>query len=129
MQRNLARSRDDPGETLPKAPPIDHVHLCRYTLGCPELEREVLSLFAGQAPHTLAQLVAAESVEPWRSAAHTLKGSARSVGAWRVAEAATYAEALPGCHASPQRDTAIACLRHAVAEAIEYIACLTAQAN
>ena len=76
---------------------IDHDHLARYTLGNRDLEIEVLELFAGEAPRTLARLrMAAEAdvVPPrdWQLASHTLKGSARAVGAWKVASAAEAAE-------------------------------------
>jgi HPt (histidine-containing phosphotransfer) domain-containing protein len=78
-------------------PPIDHEHLARYTLGSSELEREVLELFVGEAPRTLAAMRAAAACEPvaakaWHMGGHTLKGSARAVGAWRVAAAAEAAE-------------------------------------
>ncbi|MFN3867563.1 MAG: hypothetical protein ACK4MF_00690, partial [Hyphomicrobiaceae bacterium] len=38
---------------------IDHAHLARYTLGDQALEVEVLELFVGDAPRTLARLRAA----------------------------------------------------------------------
>src|SRR5262245_48209535 len=74
------------------ATPIDHVHLGRYTMGNRPLEIEVLQLFAGQAPCTLADLTAAGTRNDWQIAAHTLKGSARAVGAWAIASAAEAAE-------------------------------------
>jgi len=78
---------------LPAAlPPIDHVHLGRYTLGNRALEIEVLQLFAGQAPETIAALATATDDRAWHVAAHTLKGSARAVGAWALARAAEDAE-------------------------------------
>lgn len=66
---------------------IDEDHLGRMTLGDRSLEREVLEIFARQTTLSLSRLVGAE---PARAAAvaHTLKGSARGVGAWRVARAA-----------------------------------------
>lgn len=74
------------------ATPIDHEHLGRYTMGNLPLEIEVLQLFAGQAPSTLADLAASSTAKDWLMAAHTLKGSARAVGAWAVASAAEDAE-------------------------------------
>ena len=74
------------------AQPIDHVHLARYTMGNRPLELEVLQLFAGQAPDTLADLAAATTAKAWHISAHTLKGSARAVGAWALASAAEEAE-------------------------------------
>jgi HPt (histidine-containing phosphotransfer) domain-containing protein len=71
---------------VPDCQPIDVQHLARMTLGDAGLEREVLALFAAQA----ASLVATLQALPADAAAlaHTLKGSARAIGAFGVAEAA-----------------------------------------
>lgn len=74
--------------------PIDLVHLARQTLGDPELEREVLGLFVVQARSVLGMLAEAADQRRRMELAHTLKGSARSVGAWRVAADAEGCEAL-----------------------------------
>lgn len=66
---------------------IDHVHLERMTLGDRSLEREVLEIFARQTAMTLERIAGAGPART-AAAAHTLKGSARGIGAWRVAEAA-----------------------------------------
>jgi HPt (histidine-containing phosphotransfer) domain-containing protein len=71
--------------------PIDLVHLARMTLGDRSLEREVLQLFDRQAGMLVARLRAAEPCAV-AAVAHTLKGSARGVGAWRVAGAAEAVE-------------------------------------
>ncbi|MGB3447358.1 MAG: Hpt domain-containing protein [Xanthobacteraceae bacterium] len=71
--------------------PIDLDHLRKMTLSDPALEREVLQLFveqSGQLMLTLASLP-----ENAAALAHTLKGSARAIGAFRVAEAAAVLEA------------------------------------
>jgi HPt (histidine-containing phosphotransfer) domain-containing protein len=73
--------------------PLDREHLARQTFGNRELEREVLDLFRTQSPVYLARVKAARSDGEWREAVHTLKGSARAIGAWRIAEAAERAEA------------------------------------
>lgn len=75
-------------------PAVDLAHLRRFTLGDPALEQEILGLFIGQAPITLSALKTALMDRDWRIAAHTLKGSARAVGAWRVAGLAERAEEL-----------------------------------
>lgn len=62
-------------------------------MGDATLEREILQLFVDQLPEILARLNGAETVTDWKMAAHTLKGSARAVGAWAVAECASMAEA------------------------------------
>jgi HPt (histidine-containing phosphotransfer) domain-containing protein len=72
--------------------PVDFSYLKRFTLGNRELEREVLYLFSQHAPTYLAALRRAGTSKAWHDAAHTLKGSARAVGAWRVARSAEIAE-------------------------------------
>jgi HPt (histidine-containing phosphotransfer) domain-containing protein len=70
----------------PEGPAIDLDHLKRMTLGERELEREVLVLFAQQSADLLARLT--KLPREGASLAHTLKGSARAIGAFAVAEAA-----------------------------------------
>ena len=71
--------------------PIDLVHLRRMTLGDADLEREVLTMFMTQA----SRLVTALATQPSDALAlaHTLKGSARAIGAFSVADAAAHLEA------------------------------------
>lgn len=85
--------------------PIDWTHLSRFTMNDKALEREVLGLFAAEAPRYLARLQASTNRKDWIEAAHTLKGSARAVGAWAIAECAQAAEAL---QLSAQRELAAA---------------------
>ena len=103
-------------------PPIDRVHLARYTLGNLALEIEVLGLFADQAPATLRTLAAARTDKAWRDAAHTLKGSARAVGAFRVAASAEAAERLAFSVSAGTRLAAVASIADALDEACLYIA-------
>lgn len=70
---------------------IDLDHLSRMTLGDLSLEREVLALFSRQAEILLERMPASDLGLAVASA-HTMKGSARSIGAWRVAEAAEAVE-------------------------------------
>lgn len=74
--------------------PLDLVHLARQTLGDRALEREVLGLFRVQARAIFEQLQQVSQPEIRSGLAHTLKGSARAIGAWRVAEAAEFCENL-----------------------------------
>jgi HPt (histidine-containing phosphotransfer) domain-containing protein len=98
-------------------PAIDLEHLSRMTLGERGLEREVLALFDRQTEILLPRMRQAE--RPAAAAlAHTLKGSARSIGAWRVARAAEGVELAAGADAA----AAIAVLTAAVAEARAEIA-------
>jgi HPt (histidine-containing phosphotransfer) domain-containing protein len=70
---------------------IDATHLARMTLGDRGLEREVLELFVRQTTIILDRIARAEPAIA-AAAAHTLKGSARGIGAWRVARAAEMVE-------------------------------------
>jgi HPt (histidine-containing phosphotransfer) domain-containing protein len=74
--------------------PVDLDHLARQTLGDAALEREVLGLFLSQGEIFIARLRSARTAESWRLAAHTIKGSARNIGAWQLAETARAAEEL-----------------------------------
>ena len=77
---------------VPDDGPIDFEHLSRMTLGDPALECEVLTMFVTQSAKLLDQLVA---LPPEAGGlAHTLKGSARAIGAFAVAEAAAGLEAV-----------------------------------
>jgi HPt (histidine-containing phosphotransfer) domain-containing protein len=72
--------------------PIDIEHLRRMTLGDASLEREVLAMFSAQAVSLLGALAARSSDAG--ALAHTLKGSARAIGAFGVADAASGLEVL-----------------------------------
>ena len=91
--------------------PIDLSHLERMTLGDAGLEREVLAMFSAQS----AQLLEALSGLPAEAAAlaHTLKGSAKAIGAFAVGEAASRLEATLVGGGNP--DEALAELGEAVA--------------
>ena len=70
---------------------IDTAHLARMTLGERSLQREVLALFERQAEMLLPRI---RQGAPASAAAfaHTLKGSAVSIGAFEVARAAEQVE-------------------------------------
>jgi HPt (histidine-containing phosphotransfer) domain-containing protein len=102
--------------------PVDLEHLARYTLGERVLEREILELFRTQSVLYLEQLRAALSDRDWRDAAHSLKGSARAVGAWRAAKAAERAEALQGDVLTQLRTAQIDEIDASLREAEAYIA-------
>jgi HPt (histidine-containing phosphotransfer) domain-containing protein len=99
---------------------LDDDHLGRMTLGDRDLEREVLEIFARQTTLSLNRLVGAE---PARAAAvaHTLKGSARGVGAWRVARAAERLEQAAADKVDTRIEDAIAQLEVASIEVRETI--------
>lgn len=72
--------------------PIDFEHLAAYTGGDAELEAEVFSLFREQTEMWLRLLTHDAETEDWTSAAHSLKGSARGIGAFGLAECCEAAE-------------------------------------
>jgi HPt (histidine-containing phosphotransfer) domain-containing protein len=102
---------------VPDDGPIDIAHLKRMTLGDAGLEREVLAMFSGQAVRLIEALAAlpADAAE----IAHTLNGSARAIGAFKVAGAAEGLEAA--LRDGGETSEALAALRHAVAEARQAI--------
>jgi HPt (histidine-containing phosphotransfer) domain-containing protein len=99
--------------------PIDLVHLARMTLGERSLEREVLELFDRQAMLLLERMQAAP-VEAVPALAHTLKGSARAIGAGHVARAAEAVEFANGD--AGERARAFAALGSATTQARSFIA-------
>ena len=101
--------------------PVDLVHLSRHTLGERELEREVLELFCTQSLNYVERLRGAHSYKDWKEAAHSLKGSASAIGAWRAAAAAASAEALPEGALPQARTPHLREIESAVREAEAYI--------
>ena len=96
---------------------IDEDHLRRMTLGDRRLEREVLEIFARQ---TIIMLDRISGAGPALAAAtaHTLMGSARGIGAWRVAQAAERLEqAAIGQSREAELDEAVEELKAATLEA------------
>lgn len=72
--------------------PIDFDHLAKYTLGNVSLEKELLTLFRSQADIYIERLTNAADETEWKYAAHSLKGSARGLGAWEMGALAEQAE-------------------------------------
>jgi HPt (histidine-containing phosphotransfer) domain-containing protein len=75
---------------VPDDGPIDFDHLKRMTLGDASLEQEVLAMFAAQSTKLIGALAALPADAG--ALAHTLKGSARAIGAFGVGEAAARLE-------------------------------------
>jgi HPt (histidine-containing phosphotransfer) domain-containing protein len=108
--------------------PIDHAYLARFTLGNTSLEHEVLELFADHAPTYLLRLMAATTDRAWYEAAHTLKGSARAVGARQVGALAEQAERIQGFSDPEARGASIDALSAALGDVRQYIADLVSAA-
>lgn len=124
-----------PAEKRAAAPPreaweptIDLVHLSRQTLGDAALETELLTLFDGQAKQFAARLAQPmrRGENKWRAdLAHTLKGSARAIGAFDVGRAAQAYEDAARAQTTdlPPRlarlDAAIGAARRMIAELLD----------
>ena len=100
-------------EPAASAAAIDLGQLARMTLGDRSLEREVLQLFDRQAGLLLARMRSGEPAVV-ATLAHTLKGSAASIGAAGVVLAAATVERAAG---AAERDAAIGQLAMAIDEA------------
>jgi HPt (histidine-containing phosphotransfer) domain-containing protein len=85
----LAKRSDLPSPAV--EPVIDAEHLSRMTLGELDLEREVLQLFCRQVDLLLPRMRRGNP-DLAAASAHTLKGSASGIGAFRVARAAAAVE-------------------------------------
>ena len=73
------------------------VHLARYTGGDAALNAEVFALFVGQATELMGQLesvIRTGDTKQWRHVTHTVKGAARGIGAFALADAAASAEPI-----------------------------------
>jgi HPt (histidine-containing phosphotransfer) domain-containing protein len=71
---------------------VDYVHLKAQAADDLDVMREVLQLFIVHTEQVLEGLEAAGDARTWKELTHTLKGSARGVGAFAVADAAAIAE-------------------------------------
>ncbi len=113
MPLHLERIEWMPSPPLaPDDGPIEIEHLERMTLGDAGLKREVLAMFSAQAISLTGRLAA---LPPDAEAmAHKLKGSARAIGAFRVADAAESVEAAIRNGDDPARS--LAELKDAIAQ-------------
>jgi HPt (histidine-containing phosphotransfer) domain-containing protein len=93
---------------------VDFSHLESYVAGDRAVVREVLSLFSDQARTVLPTLNPAAGGDSWRNAAHSLKGSALGIGAFKLAEVCGAAETA--------RDEPVEVKRQALAQVAEALA-------
>lgn len=121
LRRHDSRLREPPAHALSTAEPIDRAHLARYTLGSATLEREILGLFLAQLPLSIEQLRFAATDREWHVAAHTIKGSAKAVGAWPVARLALEAEQSAGIADEEERDRILSALENAFEAVQSYV--------
>ena len=88
LERPNQRNRVRPNPAI-----FDLSHLQQYTSGDSGLERELLDLFLRQMPVIVTQVREAQTVYEWKFAFHTLKGSARAIGANAIGDLADALEA------------------------------------
>lgn len=72
--------------------PVDLVHLSTLTMGDKALEHDVLKMFLAQIPHYIYMIKASQTPDEVYRAAHTIKGAASNIGAFRLANLAGFAE-------------------------------------
>jgi HPt (histidine-containing phosphotransfer) domain-containing protein len=101
---------------VPGDRPIDLVHLSRMTLGDRALERDVLVLFERQIG-LLMERIEFAAAPVAAAAAHTLKGSARGIGAVALAQAAAEVETAAMAGDADSRAAGIHRLRAAIRDA------------
>ncbi|MBO0663000.1 Hpt domain-containing protein [Jiella sp. MQZ9-1] len=90
-----AATAGESGSCPSRCSPIDLVYLARQTAGDQALESEVLGLLVIQIER--ARPIIATALEEERARiAHSLKGAARNLGAFRLADAAEQLERTPG---------------------------------
>lgn len=77
-------------------PEIDFEHLAQYVGDDAALTKEIFGLFKNQVDIWAKQLRSDADDEIWAGVTHSLKGSAKAVGAVKLAEACERAEALIG---------------------------------
>ncbi|MDI6026825.1 Hpt domain-containing protein [Corticibacterium sp. UT-5YL-CI-8] len=82
------------GQFNPGGSPIDLDHLARQTMDDVEIQREVLKMFSDQVRSVVEKMGSSDAKERF-ALAHSLKGSARSVGAFALADCAEEIESRP----------------------------------
>jgi HPt (histidine-containing phosphotransfer) domain-containing protein len=93
---------------------IDLSHLSRYTGGDESINAEVLKMFNAQTSELVLKLrtiLDARDAHSWKEVIHTIKGAARGVGAFPLAEAAAFAEPIDPVKDRGNASLAIAALK------------------
>jgi len=108
--------------TMTDSPEIDFAHLNQYVDGDPDLTREVFGLFRNQVEMWGRGLTADADDEVWASVTHSLKGSARAVGAVGLADSCEKAEKLIGDDRRPgAREVAVETIEARISQVLSEI--------
>lgn len=121
MKSEMTVIEDQTDTSTSDCRPVDLVHLSRLTLGNRDLEQEVLQLFIRQSSIYLKRLSEASDKKSWCDAAHTIKGSAKGIGAWKVAEIAEAIERVQKAEAEGETRELLQALSESVEEANAFI--------
>jgi len=117
IKATMAAKAVDPRAEEPGEPIVDLGHLCGFTDGDAQLERELAALYLSSADHYLAQMdEALRTGDTWAGSAHALKGASNNLGARRIAQLALDAER------TPPSETQLAAIRHALEEVRRFFA-------
>lgn len=119
MPKTAAKRPGSGADSRPKGPSgvIDLDHLHRYSGGDAALEAELLGLFRDQLGKQIAGLEMAVDGPSWKLAAHSLKGAARAIGAWRIDALADQLETLGINGEARRRQALLDELAHEIARA------------
>lgn len=83
-------------EPFDSTPEIDFDHLNQYVAGDISLTKEIFGLFKNQVDMWSKQLRPDAEDEIWGALTHSLKGTARAIGAVQLAQVCENAESLVG---------------------------------
>jgi len=93
---------------------VDLDHLARYTGGDEAINAEILRLFDSQITEMVGKLQSildSRDTKSWKEITHTLKGAARGIGAFDMADAAAFAEPIDPIKDRGNASVAIAALK------------------
>ncbi len=112
-------------QTPPKdMKPVDLVHLSKQTFGSKELESELLGLFLSHSQQCLMRMRGADTDTDWANAVHSIKGSARAIGAWAIGDKAEVFERKAAAGTLGDKAAAIREIEDLVTETNQYISSL-----
>jgi len=93
---------------------VDLNHLARYTGGDEAINAEILRLFDTQTSELVGRLQSildSCDVKSWKEITHSLKGAARGIGAFAMADAAAFAEPIDPVRDRGNASLAVAALK------------------